>query len=115
MIRFVWTKVSHWIKVRMIGTKSNRSGIGARIKCVARIPGVEKPVEQVDEVRSGGSYFSHNDLRVHFGLGKANKVDLLQIRWPSGQIDDLKDIEVDRVIHVKEGQGISKVDVFKKK
>src|SRR2546430_920573 len=57
---------NRWIKVRTIGTKSNRSGIGARIKCVVRIPGIEKPVEQVDEVRSGGSYFSQNDLRVHF-------------------------------------------------
>ena len=106
---------NHWIKVRTIGTKSNRSGIGARIRCVARIPGVEKPVEQVDEVRSGGSYFSQNDLRVHFGLGKANKVDLVQIRWPSGHVDELKDLDVDRVVHVKEGQGIVKVDVFKRK
>ena len=106
---------NHWIKVRTIGTKSNRSGIGARIKCVARIPGVEKPIEQVDEVRSGGSYFSQNDLRVHFGLGKAAKVDLLQVRWPSGQLDELKDLDVDRVIHLKEGQGIVKADVFKKK
>jgi len=106
---------NHWIKVRTIGTKSNRSGIGARIRCVARMPGVEKPVEQVDEVRSGSSYFSQNDLRVHFGLGMASKVDLLQIRWPSGQVDELKDLDVDRVIHVKERQGIVKVDVFKKK
>jgi enediyne biosynthesis protein E4 len=115
LIRCDSTTGNHWIKVRTIGTKSNRSGIGARIKCVARIPGIEKPVEQVDEVRSGGSYFSQNDLRVHFGLGKATKVDSLQIRWPSGHIDELKDVEVDRVIYVKEGQGIVKTDVFKKK
>lgn len=115
LIRCDSTTGNHWIKVRTIGTKSNRSGIGARIKCVARIPGVEKPVEQVDEVRSGGSYFSQNDLRVHFGLGKASKIDLLQIRWPSGHIEELKDLDVDRVVHVKEGQGVVKVDVFKKK
>jgi hypothetical protein len=104
---------NHWIKIRTIGTKSNRSGIGARIKCVARFPGVGQPVQQVDEVRSGGSYFSQNDLRVHFGLGKATKVDLLQIRWPSGHTDELKNIDVDRVIYVKEGQGIVKQDTFK--
>ena len=100
--------------MRTIGTKSNRSGIGSRIKCVTRIPGVDRPVEQVDEVRSGGSYFSQNDLRVHFGLGKASKVDVLQIRWPSGHVDELKDLDVDRVVHVKERTGIVKVDVFKK-
>ena len=104
---------NHWIKVRTIGTKSNRSGIGARIKCVATFPGVDKPVQQIDEVRSGGSYFSQSDLRVHFGLGKATKVDLLQIRWPSGHVDEVKNLDVDRVVHVKEGQGIVKVDLFK--
>ena len=78
------------------------------------MPGVEKPLEQVDEVRSGGSYFSQNDLRVHFGLNKAAKVDLIEIRWPSGHVDQLKDLEVDRVIYVKEGEGIVKTDVFRK-
>ncbi len=112
LLRCDSTTGNHWIKVRTIGTKSNRSGIGARIKCVARVPGVEKPLEQVDEVRSGGSYFSQNDLRVHFGLNKASKVELIEIRWPSGHVDQLKDLEVDRVIYVKEGQGIVKTDVF---
>jgi hypothetical protein len=112
LIRCDSTTGNHWIKVRTIGTKSNRSGIGARIKCVAKFPGLDQPVEQVDEVRSGGSYFSQNDLRVHFGLGKATKVDLLQIRWPSGHVDELKNIDADRVIYVKESQGIVKTDVF---
>lgn len=114
LLRCDSTTDNHWIKVRTIGTKSNRSGIGARIKCVTKFPGMEKPVEQVDEVRSGGSYFSQNDLRVHFGLGKATKVDLIHIRWPSGHIDEMKDIDADRVIYVKEGQGIVKTDVFGK-
>ena len=78
---------NNWIKVRTIGTKSNRSGIGARLKCVTKVPGESKPHEQIDEVRSGGGYFSQNDLRVHFGIGKPEKVDLLEIRWPSGQVD----------------------------
>ncbi|HST09633.1 MAG TPA: ASPIC/UnbV domain-containing protein, partial [Terriglobales bacterium] len=62
--------------------------------------------EQIDEVRSGGGYFSQNDLRVHFGIGKAEKVELLEIRWPSGQVDSLKDIKANQLIYVKEGAGI---------
>jgi len=103
---------NHWIKVRTIGTKSNRSGIGARIKCVTTVPGEPKPHQQIDEVRSGGSYISQNDLRVHFGLGKVDKVDLLEIRWPSGQVDTLKDVNADQLVYVKEGQGIVKTARF---
>ena len=109
------SKLTHnWIKVRTIGTKSNRSGIGARLTCVTQIPGESKPHRQIDEVRSGGGYFSQNDLRVHFGLGMAEKVGLLEIRWPSGQLDTLKDIQSDQVIYVKEGQGIVRTMDFSK-
>jgi hypothetical protein len=97
---------NNWIKVRTIGTKSNRSGIGARIKCVTRVPGERKPHQQIEEVRSGGGYFSQNDLRVHFGLGKAEKIESLEIRWPSGQVDMLEDVKPNEVIYVKEGEGI---------
>jgi enediyne biosynthesis protein E4 len=96
----------NWIKVRAIGTKSNRSGIGARLRCVTRPPGEAAPHQQIDEVRSGGGYISQNDLRVHFGIGKAKKIDLLEVRWPSGQVDTLKDVAPNQVIHVKEGGGI---------
>jgi hypothetical protein len=107
------TKLDHnWIKVRTIGTKSNRSGIGARLICVTHPPGETKPHQQIDEVRSGGGYFSQNDLRVHFGLGKADKVDLLEIRWPSGQVDTVKNIEANQLIYVKEGEGISRTVQF---
>ena len=106
---------NNWIKVRTIGTKSNRSGIGARLICVTHPPGETKAHQQIDEVRSGGGYFSQNDLRVHFGLGKAEKVDLLEIRWPSGQVDTLKDVKVNQVIYVKEGEGISRTMQFAKK
>jgi hypothetical protein len=105
---------NNWIKVRTVGTKSNRSGIGARIKCVTRPAGESKPHEQIDEVRSGGSYISQNDLRVHFGLGTAEKVDLLEIRWPSGQIDSLKDVTPNQLIFVKEGAGILRTMQFGK-
>jgi hypothetical protein len=97
---------NNWIKVRTIGTKSNRTGIGARLRCVVQMPGGGKPHQQIDEVRSGGSYFSQSDLRVHFGLAGAPKVDLLEIRWPSGTVDTLKDIAVNQLIYVKEGEGI---------
>jgi hypothetical protein len=96
---------NNWIKVKLIGTKSNRSGIGARITCTVTMPGETKPHRQIDEVRSGGGYFSQSDLRVHFGLGKAVKVDLLEIRWPSGQVDTVKDLKVNRVMTVREGLG----------
>jgi hypothetical protein len=96
----------NWLKVRTIGTKSNRSGIGARLRCVTHPPDEQGPHQQIDEVRSGGSYISQNDLRIHFGLGKAAKVDLLEIRWPSGQIDTLKDIKPNQLIFVKEAEGV---------
>src|SRR5262249_13030989 len=95
-----------------IGTKSNRSGIGARLKCVTRVPGESKPHEQIDEVRSGSGYFSQSDLRVHFGLGKAEKVELLEIRWPSGQVDTLKDIKANQLIYGKEGVGVARTVQF---
>jgi hypothetical protein len=63
-------------------------------------------------VRSGGGYFSQNDLRVHFGLGKAEKVEVLEIRWPSGQVDTLKEIKANQLIYVKEGEGISRTVQF---
>jgi hypothetical protein len=105
---------NNWIKIRTIGTKSNRSGIGARLKCTTSVPGESKPHQQIDEVRSGGGYLSQSDLRVHFGLGTVGKVDLLEIRWPSGQIDTLKDIRANQLIYVKEGEGITRAVQFEK-
>lgn len=105
---------NNWIKVRTIGTKSNRSGIGARLRCVTRPPGETKAHQQIDEVRSGGSYISQNDLRVHFGLGKADKIALLEIRWPSGQVDRLENITPNRLIFVKEGEGIVRAVTFER-
>ena len=92
-----------WLTVRAIGTKSNRSGIGARIKCE-----VEGHHAQMEEVRSGGSYYSQNDLRVHFGLGKANTVKKLEIQWPSGAVETFKDLAVNQILTIKEGAGIVK-------
>ena len=105
----------NWIKIRTIGVKSNRSGIGARILCVTTPLGESKPHKQIDEVRSGGGYFSQNDLRVHFGIGQAQRVDLLEIRWPSGQTDSLKDVKPNQLYYVTEGKGITRTDSFFKR
>ena len=90
------------ILIKTIGVKSNRSGIGARVKVVAG------DLTQVDEVRSGDSYLSQSDLRLHFGLEKRTKIDLIEVRWPSGVVDKITGVGVNRIITVKEGQG--KVD-----
>jgi hypothetical protein len=92
---------NHWIAIRTVGTKSNRDGIGARVsvKAGSRV--------LVDEVRSGASYASHSDMRVHFGLGDANKVDWIQVRWTSGRFEQFENSGVDIVQTVKEGSGSS--------
>jgi enediyne biosynthesis protein E4 len=112
LIRCDSTLAHNWIKIRTIGVKSNRSGIGARLRCVVQMPGESKPHQQIDEVRSGGGYFAQNDLRIHFGIGTASKVDLLEIRWPSGAIETLKDIQPNQLIYVKEGEGIVRHEQF---
>ena len=96
----------NWIKVRTVGTKSNRSGIGARVTVKAQTqPG--KPLVQVEEVRSGGSYYSQNDLRIHFGLDAATEADV-EIAWPSGTKDLLKALPANHLYVVGEGGKILK-------
>jgi hypothetical protein len=107
-----------WIKIRTVGAKSNRTGIGAQVRVTAQTetaplgskPGT--PLIQIDEVRSGGSYFSQSDLRLHFGLGDAKKVDKIEIRWPSGAVDVLQDLDVNRLYVIEEGGKILKTDAF---
>ena len=95
---------NHWINIKLVGTKSNRSAIGARVRCVSG------SLTQIDEIRSGGSYLSQNDLRIHFGLGKNSKIDLLEIKWPSGVTDQLRGIAIDQFIRVQEGGSLTTVD-----
>ena len=90
---------NHWIAIRTVGTKSNRDGIGARISVKAGARTL------VDEVRSGSSYNSSSDMRVHFGLGSAAKVDSVQIRWPSGLTERFANLPADSVHALKEGSG----------
>jgi hypothetical protein len=87
---------NNWIRIKTVGVKSNRSGIGARIYCST------EGHRQMDEVRSGSSYISQSDLRVHFGLGTADQADL-EIQWPSGVVDKLTGVKANQVVVVKEG------------
>jgi enediyne biosynthesis protein E4 len=102
-----------WIKIKTIGVQSNRTGIGARVKVVAKTdPKSPQALSQIDEVRSGGSYYSQNDLRLHFGLDQAKSVDLVEIRWPSGQVDSYKNLDVNRLYTVREGGKILKAEAL---
>ena len=102
LLRCDSTLKNNWIKIRTEGTRSNRTGIGARVICTTQQDG--KTHRQMDEVRSGGSYISQSDLRVHFGLGSATTADL-EVHWPSGLMDRLENTRVNRIIVVREGEG----------
>jgi enediyne biosynthesis protein E4 len=91
---------NHWIGLELAGTKSNRLALNARVKAVAG------DLVQVDEVRSGGSYLSQNDLRIHFGLGSHDRVDRVEILWPSGKTETLSNLAADTFYAVKEGEGV---------
>jgi hypothetical protein len=86
----------HWIILKLTGARSNRSAIGARVKVVAD----GRP--QYGEVRSGGSYLSQNDLRLHFGLGTATRIQRIEIAWPSGVRQTLRNEVCDRVLTIRE-------------
>ena len=91
---------NHRVLFRLVGTKSNRAAIGGRVTIHAG------GMSQFDEVRGGGSYLSQNDLRLHFGLGTAPKMDLVEVRWPSGKTETLKDLAADKIYTLVEGRGI---------
>ncbi len=91
---------NHWLKVKLFGVESNRTAIGARIELQA---GGRR---QVQEVQSQSSYYSVNDLRLHFGLGSNSKVDELSVRWPNGLREQFRELPADRLLHIEEGNGI---------
>ena len=107
-----------WIKIRLVGTKSNKTGIGAKIKVSANTgtplltAKPDTPLLQIEEVKSCNGYFSSSDLRIHFGLADAKKVDAVEIRWPSGAVDTLKDLDVNRLYVIEEGGKILKNEVL---
>jgi hypothetical protein len=95
------TTKNHWVLLKMIGTKSNRSAVGAVVRITAG------GRTQVDEVRAGRGYQSAEDLRLHFGLGTNAIIDRLEVRWPSGLQEPRTRVAVDRVVRVTEGETAS--------
>lgn len=91
---------NHWLEILLIGTKSNRDGIGAELTLSAQ------DMVRVEQAKGGTSYMSASDPRVHFGLGKHAKIDSLVITWPSGRVEKLTSVPIDQIIAVEEGQGI---------
>jgi hypothetical protein len=98
------TDKNHWLTLRLTGRRSNRLAIGAKVKVSAGA------MVQVEEVRSGGSYLSQNDLRLHFGLGIAAKAERVEVRWPSGATDIYRDISADDFYLLVEGETTAKID-----
>jgi hypothetical protein len=92
---------NHRVLFHLVGTKSNRAAIGARITIRSGA------LEQFSEVRSGASYLSQNDLRQHFGLAASTKIDTVEIRWPNGNTEKLQDLPSDKIYTITEGQGVT--------
>ncbi len=91
---------NHWLEVLLIGTKSNRDGIGASLKLTS------ESMVQVQQAKGGSSYMSSSDPRIHFGLAGHTKADSLVITWPSGHVDKLMNLPADQIIAVREGVGV---------
>jgi enediyne biosynthesis protein E4 len=98
---------NNWIMIKCVGTRSNRSAIGARARVVSGTH------SQMDEVMSGSSYYSQNDLRLHFGLGRATKADRVEISWPSGAKESFQDLAANHLYVVQESKGIAASRAFR--
>ncbi|MBZ5563260.1 MAG: CRTAC1 family protein [Acidobacteriia bacterium] len=90
----------HWLEVMLVGTKSNRDGVGASLKLVS------EGFTETKQRKGGMSYMSAHDPRVHFGLGQRKSIESLEITWPSGTVDKLTNVPINQIITVKEGAGI---------
>jgi len=95
----VGSKANHWLTLRLVGTKSNRDGFGARIEAVAG------DLRQIVENVPQSGYLSQNDPRPHFGLGSHSDVDRLTVRWPSGTVQLLEHVKADQILTVTEPGG----------
>jgi hypothetical protein len=98
---------NHWIGFELAGRKSNRLALNARVKVVAG------DLTQVSEVQSGGSYLSQNDVRLHFGLGGHETADSIEITWPSGRKETIKNLHADRIYSMLEGEGVVPAEKIK--
>ena len=95
------------VLVKLVGAKGNRGAVGARVRVVAG------DLSQVDEVRSGDSYISQSDMRLHFGLEKRTKIDLIEISWPGGAVERVRDVAANKLLTIKEGRGLAEQKDFK--
>jgi hypothetical protein len=101
LLHNVGGNMQNWIKIKLLGTKCNRTAIGARVRVITG-----KHV-QIDEVASGGSVMSQNDLRLHFGLGKVEIVDAIEVKWPTTQkIERFTQVKANQILTIREGEGI---------
>jgi hypothetical protein len=91
---------NHRVLFRLVGTRSNRAAIGARVTVVT------STMTQIDEVRGGGGYLSSSDQRLHFGLGTESVMKRVQIQWPSGRSEELKNVAADAIYTIVEGKGV---------
>ena len=96
---------NNWIKIKLIGTHCNRTAVGARVRVVTG------GHAQMDEVHTGGSVMSQSDLRLHFGVGQAKKIDEIEVKWPTTwKIERFSDVGVNQILTIKEGAGIVKTE-----
>ena len=91
--------VGNWIELKLIGTKSNRDGIGARVQVQTA------GLTQIRELDGGNGYAGESSRRLHFGIGTASKIDRLQIRWPSGRNEQFE-VPIDSISSIEEGRGV---------
>jgi len=100
--------LQNWIKIKLVGTKCNRTAIGARVRVITGNH------IQMDEVHSGASVMSQCDLRLHFGLGKAQTVDVIEVKWPTTQkLERFTQVKANQIITIREGSGIVQPDTTK--
>ncbi len=97
---------THALEIRVVGVRSNRNGIGARVAVTTQ------GRTRMREVKSGSSYLGQNDLRVHFGLGDVPRIEKIDIRWPTGDVETIRDVAADQILTVTEGKGITGRSAF---
>jgi enediyne biosynthesis protein E4 len=100
VLKNLGNKTNNWVTLELAAKQGNPLAIGARIKLTTG------NIVQTEEIRSGGSYLSQNDLRVHFGLAKATKIDSIEIRWNSGKVETIKDVAINKFHAILEGEGV---------
>jgi hypothetical protein len=100
LLRNEYAGGNHWISVKLEGTKSDRAALGAIVRVTAG------GRTQARAALSQTSYYSHDDLRLHFGLGSATKADAIEVQWPRGDVERVRDVAAGQVVRIREGSGV---------